>query len=137
MTVAPDISSLAPWLSVEFSRSSGPGGQNVNKVSTRVAVLFDFEQCPLLTADQRRRVRAALASRLSADGRVRVTSSRERSQSANRAAAEERLLELLRQALRPRTPRRPTKPTASSRARRLREKQHRAERKRQRTRPAD
>jgi ribosome-associated protein len=129
----PEILSLRPWLTVRFARSRGPGGQNVNKVSTRVTLLFDFQGCPLLTDGQKGRVRQRLGTRLSHDGRLRVVSQQARTQAANRAAAEQRLLELLREAFKTRRPRRPTRPTAASRERRLREKRHRGELKRTRS----
>jgi ribosome-associated protein len=79
------------------------------------------------------RIRRRYASRLSADGRLRVASHRERSQARNRAAAEQRLIELLESATRVRKPRKPTKPTAGSKRRRLNEKRRRADIKRGRT----
>ena len=126
------IESLAPWIEVRFSRSPGPGGQNVNKVSTRVTLLFDFGACPELTAAQRARIRRQLRTRVSADGRLRVVSQRERTQARNRTAAETRLRELLTEATRvPRT-RRPTRPTAASRRRRMDRKRQRGDLKQER-----
>ncbi|MBU0639691.1 MAG: aminoacyl-tRNA hydrolase [Planctomycetes bacterium] len=127
-----DIDRLSLWIDVHFTRASGPGGQNVNKLNTRVTLLLDFESCPEFSADQRGRLRRKLATRLSRDGRLRVVSQRERTQAANRRLAEERLGELLAEALQRRRPRRPTRPTAAARERRLRAKRQQAERKRQR-----
>lgn len=126
---------LTPWIELRFDRSAGPGGQNVNKLNTRATLLFDFNDCTLLTGDQRVRIRVRLASRLAKDGRLRVVSQRHRTQSANRAAAEERLVELLAEALFVPRRRRPTRPTAASRQRRLTAKRQRGETKRQRRRP--
>jgi len=125
-----DIACLHPWIEVRFARSSGPGGQNVNKLSTRVTLLFDFEACEELTDTQRARIRRRLATRMSRDGRLRVVSQKTRTQAGNRAAAAQRLLELLREALKVHKPRRPTHPTAASRQRRLQAKRRRAELKR-------
>ncbi len=129
-----NIELLNPWIEVRFSRSPGPGGQNVNKVSTRVTLLFDFGLCPELTSAQITRIRQRLRTRVSADGRLRVVSHRERTQTRNRAAAEIRLLELLSEATRVRRTRRPTRPTAASRRRRMDRKRQRGDLKQQRRR---
>ncbi len=122
---------------MRFSRSPGPGGQNVNKVSTQVTLLFDVEACAVLTDAQKTLVRAQLATRMARDGRIRVVSRRERTQVRNRSAAEARLLELLTGALTVRRARRPTRPTAGSKRRRLEAKRQRSDVKRQRRSPAD
>ncbi len=118
---------LRPWLEARFSRSPGPGGQNVNKVSTQVTLLFDFASCTALSDASKLRIRRRLATRLSADGRLRVVSRRERTQARNRAAAEDRLVELLAFALHRAKPRQPSRPTAASRWRRLDAKRRRSE----------
>jgi ribosome-associated protein len=131
--ITPDrlsISPLRPWIEVRFTRSSGPGGQNVNRVSTRVTLLFDFETCAHLSDSQKARIRRRLKTRLSRDGRLRVVSQVARTQASNRAVAECRLLELLGEALKTRKPRVPTRPTPASRERRLQAKRHRGELKR-------
>lgn len=120
-----EVTQVRPWMEARFARSRGPGGQNVNKVSTRVTLLFDFQTCHLLTPTQKDRIRQRLATRLSRDGRLRVVSQKTRTQAANRAAAELRLLELLRAALKPPKPRRPTQPTRAARERRLKAKRRR------------
>jgi ribosome-associated protein len=116
------------------SRSSGPGGQNVNKLETRVTVRFDLAS-PSLDDEQRTRLRERLASRVSRAGVLQVTSQRHRTQAANRDAAVARLGELLREALTEPEPRRPTRPGRAARARRLAAKRLRSRRKRERTSP--
>ena len=130
-----NIDDLRPWIEFEFARSSGPGGQNVNKVNTRATLLFDFNACTDLTDPQRKRLRARLHTRLSSDGRLRVVSQRGRTQGINRDLAEARLVELLREALHVPKKRRPTRPSRGARERRLREKKMRGEKKRLRQSP--
>lgn len=108
------------------ARSSGPGGQNVNKLETRVTLAFDVAGSPSLTEEQRARILARLATRITKEGVLRVTSQRHRTQGANRAAALERFLELLEGALLPETPRKPTRVPAGVKRRRLEGKRKRA-----------
>lgn len=117
-----------------FSRSSGPGGQHVNTSDSRVQLSLDLATTTALDEAQRSRVLNALAPRLA--GTVLTVSAEEyRSQRRNRAAARERLAELLREALAPPVPRRPTRPTRGSRRRRVQDEQRRSEIKRNRRRP--
>lgn len=132
-----DLDALRPYIELAFSTSPGPGGQNVNKVSTRVTLLFDFERCPAVAEFLKSCVRGRLRSRIARDGRLRVTSHKERSQARNRAAAEQKLLELLESARHVPKPRRPTKPTAGSQRRRLEQKRRRGEIKSRRSTPGD
>ncbi len=113
-------------LRFQASRSSGPGGQNVNKVATRVTLFFDLGGAAGLSAEHKARIAARLASRLSRDGVLRVVAQRHRSQAANRREALERLLALLRQALEEERQRTPTRPPRAVKEQRLAEKRHRA-----------
>jgi len=120
-------------LSFVSSRSAGPGGQNVNKVSTRVTLRFDVAGSPTLSPEQKDRIRERLATRISKSGILAVSSQRHRSQAANREAALERFIALLRDALRIRPERRPTRVPRRVIRRRLADKQHRARLKRERS----
>ena len=91
------------YMRFQASRSGGPGGQNVNKVNTRVTVYFDLSAYPLFSEQQKRRIWNKLTTRTNSEGIIRVTSQRFRTQLANRKAAVKRLMELLEQALK--TPR--------------------------------
>ena len=117
-------------LTFSFSRSGGPGGQNVNKVSSRVTLYFDVEHCSVLSEDQKTMIRRHLANRLSKTGILRVSSQKHRSQSANREEAKQRFATLLSDALADRAPRRPTKVPRRAKERRLTEKKRRSQLKR-------
>lgn len=114
------------------SRAGGAGGQHVNTSSTRIELLWNVVATRALDEAQRSRVAARLASRLDGEGWLRVVSSARRSQGQNRAAAEERLVALIRAALVERKRRKPTKPTRGAREARLAEKKKRGDTKRQR-----
>lgn len=101
------------------SRSSGPGGQNVNKTNTRVTLLFDLEHTQALSSDERAAVREALAERINANGVLRVVAQRERSQLTNKNVAVARLRDLIRYAVTPAAERTPTLPTQAARKARL------------------
>jgi ribosome-associated protein len=116
------------------SRAGGAGGQHVNTSSTRIELLWDVSRSTAVSDEQRERLLAKLMARLDADGFVRVVSSNRRSQQQNRAAAEERLIELVRQALVVPKTRRKTKPTRAAKEKRLTEKRRQSERKQSRRR---
>jgi ribosome-associated protein len=124
-----------PWdeLAFTFDRSSGPGGQNVNKVATRATLVFDLRASRVLTEEQRARLLMRLASRLDGAGRLRLVCQVHRTQSANRAEVVRRLAELLRSGLRPLKVRRTTQATAASRMRRRERKSRRSESKQSRS----
>lgn len=118
-----------------FSTSSGPGGQNVNRVSTRATLHFDVMATQSLSERQRELVMQRLRTRITKAGVLRVVSQKHRSQRANREAAIERFVELLREALHEDPARRRTSLPRTATERRLRDKKHRSRLKRERERP--
>ena len=116
------------------SLSSGPGGQNVNRVHTRITLWFDVVNSPSLSEDQKALILRRLASRVSKEGVLRVVSQETRSQAANREAASERFAELLRTALQQEPARRKTRVGRMAKLKRLAEKRRRSVLKRERTR---
>jgi ribosome-associated protein len=114
-------------LSFRFSRSSGPGGQHVQKSSTRVELLFDVANSPSLTEAQRARLQDRLSGYVDTGGVLHLVAQSERSQLRNRQEVVERFQDLLRRALKRRKRRKATHPPASSRERRLRRKQRRSQ----------
>ncbi len=119
-------------LRFEFTRASGPGGQNVNKRSTRATLRFAAGSSPSLPEDVRARLLALGARRLVAGGVLAISSQRFRDQGRNVADCLEKLRSLLREAALPPRPRRPTHPGRAAGERRLREKRLRSEAKRRR-----
>ena len=120
-------------LEESFIRSSGPGGQNVNKVSSAVQLRFDVKNSPSLTDIAREALLRGV--QLTRDGVLVITAQRFREQERNRADARARLVEIIRKAATPPKPRRPTRIPKSSKKKRLEGKKHRAEIKRGRSRP--
>ena len=119
-------------LAFKVSRSGGPGGQNVNKLSTRVTVFFDVGRCVSLSDAQKQRILARLASRADKNGVIRVVCQKHRTQRANRTGAMERLEQLVADALKVRPVRIDTEVPYAAKQRRLDSKRQRGLLKRQR-----
>jgi ribosome-associated protein len=132
LRIADELSIPLAELSFRFSRSSGPGGQHVQKSSTRVELLFDVVNSPSLSDAQRARILKRLSGYVDSTGILHLISQSERSQWRNREEVIARFQSLLKQALKRRKRRRPTRPTAASRERRLREKRRRSDIKKKR-----
>lgn len=136
LSITPGLAIEEDEISLRFVRAAGPGGQNVNKVSTAVELRFDVRRSPSLPDDVSVRLQRLAGSRLTADGVLVLLAQSHRTQEANRRDALERLVALLREAaVRPKR-RRPTRPTLASKTRRLEGKSHRATVKSGRSRPA-
>lgn len=137
LRVGPELVIPAEELVFSTARSGGPGGQNVNKVESKVVLRYDVRRGRSLTEDQRLLLLERLAGRLTRNGELVLHSSRHREQSRNAEAARERLLGILQEALAPRVPRKETRPKRSAREKRLQTKRVRSAVKRGRSRPKD
>jgi ribosome-associated protein len=125
--VTTDLAIPASELHFRFSRSSGPGGQHVNRSETRVELLFDVTHSPSLTEVQKARILGRLAGHIDTEGVLHLVSSATRSQTDNRVDVVARFQALLAAALQRRRRRIPTRPTAAAREQRLDQKRRRAD----------
>ena len=124
--VAPGVALDEDELAFSFIRASGPGGQNVNKVSSAVQMRFDARRSPSLPNDVSIRLQKLAGSKLTLDGVIVITANRFRTQEMNRKDATERLCELIAKAAVAPVKRRPTKPTKAAKERRLEGKARRS-----------
>jgi ribosome-associated protein len=132
ITVTPRLTIPAAELALAFARSGGPGGQNVNKVASKVELRWNPTTSAALTNDDRTWLLSRLANKLTTDGTLIVTSTKTRDQIKNRDDAMSKLTLILRAALDRPKARKPTKPTKGSKRRRVESKRHRSEIKRNR-----
>lgn len=122
LEIAPGVTIPDSDLSFAFVRASGPGGQNVNKVSSAVQLRFDMAGTTVLSDAVKSRLRAMAGRRVTDDGAILIIARNQRSQEHNRREALERLTDLVQRALVPPKTRKATKPTRGSRERRLEHK---------------
>lgn len=137
LNVAPDWVIPEEDLRVRYVRSSGPGGQNVNKVATKVELRFALATTDALSQAQKHRLSSAFPSHVTQEGDFLLRGDRHRSQSRNEQDVRSRLAEMLLSVRFPPRPRRPTRPSRSAKARRLDAKRARATLKGQRRPPGD
>ena len=135
--VSPSLSIPLSELRFKFHRSSGPGGQNVNKLNTAVELQFDFVHSAVLSDEQRQRIAEKLATRLNSAGVLSIQSERFRTQGRNRADCLSKLAALLAEALKTHPKRTKTKPSRAAQARRLDSKRRHSEKKKSRRTPLD
>ena len=135
--VTPSISIDEREIQMDFIRASGPGGQNVNKVSSAVQLRFNVANSPSLPEEVRQRLTQIAANRINKDGVLILEASQFRSQEQNRQEAINRLVELVRRAAHKARARKKTRPSAASIERRLEKKQQRSEKKKLRRRVPD
>jgi ribosome-associated protein len=126
------ISGILEEATFSFARSSGPGGQHVNKTETKAELRFDIDQSLVLTDTEKWRLKQKLRNKISAEGILIVTSQESRSQSKNKALAEEKMTIIIQEALKKPKPRLRTHPSRRSIEKRIEKKKMRSEKKKHR-----
>ena len=121
--------SLDSEIGLSFSRSSGPGGQSVNKVNSKVELRFSINSSQLLTDEQKQIIFKKLGNKINSSGELIITNQSDRSQLSNRTNALNNFYELINKALKPRKKRKPTKPGVAAIERRLKKKREHSEKK--------
>ncbi len=135
LSVTPGVEIPDSDVALSFVRSSGPGGQNVNKVASAVQLRFDLQRSTALAPEVKARLRALSGRRLTNEGAILIIARNHRTQESNRREAEARLTDLIKRALIPPKLRKATKPTRAARERRLEQKTQRRRTKRLRGKP--
>ena len=124
--INPKITIPADYFNVSYSRSSGPGGQHVNKLNTRVSIFLNVRECPCFSDVQKRTLSTILKNRMDKQGILQVSSQQHRSQMANRDTALRRMAELIVAALKPKRKRRKTRVPRRTKEKRLQDKKARS-----------
>lgn len=124
-----DYHKLLDEATYQFSRSGGKGGQNVNKVETRVELFFNIAESQLLSQEIKNKLVEQLKNKLDSHNILRITSSTQRTQHANKLQAQEKFIKLLAQALKHKKKRKPTKPSKKAKQARLESKQKQSQKK--------
>ena len=122
-------------ITFKYSRSGGKGGQNVNKVETKVEAIFNIPESNILTEEEKETISKKIKSKLDNEGNLRVTSQTSRSQLKNKTDAVEKLIDTLEKALVKKKKRKPTKPSKESKEKRIKEKKSKGEKKQLRKTP--
>jgi len=130
-----DFENLLKEVSFKAVRSGGKGGQNVNKVSTKVELSFNLSESNLLSEEQKEIIRKKISSKISDEGIIRLTADSERSQFSNKEIVSQKFISLIQKALTPKKKRIASKPSKASREERLKLKKEKAERKELRRKP--